>query len=140
MKRFLLFFGISTILSLSTGFAEVDSLSMSLMVGEKVFTVKLADNPTVQALADRLPFEAEMKELNGNEKYHYLTRSLPEKAVSIGTIHTGDVMLYGDRCIVVFYKTFPTSYRYTPVGAITDVTDLENALGTGDVRIQFEKR
>jgi len=113
---------------------------MSLMVGDKVFTVKLADNPTVQALADRLPFEAEMKELNGNEKYHYLMRSLPEKAVSIGTIHTGDVMLYGDRCIVVFYKTFPTSYRYTPVGAITDVTDLENALGTGDVRIQFEKR
>lgn len=53
-------------------------------------------------------------------------------------IHAGDLMLYSNDCIVLFYKDFSTSYSYTPLGRITDTTGLENAVGKSSVRITFE--
>lgn len=38
---------------------------------------------------------ATMGELNDNEKYHYLPCALPATPSDIGTIHSGDIMLYG---------------------------------------------
>ena len=54
-----------------------------------------------------------------------------------GTIHAGDILLYGNNCVVVFYKTFNTSYIYTKIGKITDPTELEAAVGAGGVEVQF---
>lgn len=59
-----------------------------------------------------------MSELNGNEKYYYFEETLPSNATQIGTIQTGDIMLYGSDCLVLFYDTFSTSYRYTRIGKI----------------------
>ena len=52
----------------------------------------------------------EMTELNGNEKYHHLSTRLPTNAISPGTIQNGDIMLYGNHSLVLFYETFKTSY------------------------------
>lgn len=38
----------------------------------------------------------------------------------MGSIHAGDIMLYGASCLVLFYEDFNTSYRYTPLGYIED--------------------
>lgn len=79
-----------------------------------------------------------MVELNGNEKYVDLPGSLPTSAAKPGTIQAGDLMLYGSSTLVLFYKTFSTSYSYTKLGRIDDVSGLVTALGTGNVRIAFE--
>ncbi len=79
-----------------------------------------------------------MVELNNNEKYADLTKSLPTGAANPGTIQTGDLMLYGSSTLVLFYKSFSTSYSYTKLGRIDDVNGLQAALGTGDVRVTFE--
>jgi hypothetical protein len=57
--------------------------------------------------------------------------------VQAGTIRTGDVMLYGNDTLVVFYKSFPSNYRYTRIGRITKVEALAQALGPGGQRIGF---
>ena len=78
-------------------------------------------------------------ELNGNEKYHYLSSSLPTAAYQPGTIHAGDLMLYGNNCVVLFYETFNTSYSYTRIGAIDNPSGLASALGSGNISVRFEK-
>lgn len=111
---------------------------MRVIVGDKVFLATLADNATAQAFKELLPLTLDMTELNGNEKYNYLSTTLPRDASNPGTIHAGDILLYGNSCVVLFYETFNTSYSYTRIGAIDDPTGLAAALGTGDVTVRFE--
>jgi len=111
---------------------------MHVIVGDKTFTATLADNATAGAFNDLLPLSLDMTELNGNEKYYYLSTNLPADPTNPGTIHAGDIMLYGSSCVVLFYKTFNTSYSYTRIGAIDDPTGLAAALGNGNVTVRFE--
>lgn len=46
-------------------------------------------------------------------------------------------MLYGSDTLVVFYKTFPSSFSYTRIGRIVEVDELAEALGAGSQRIAF---
>ena len=73
------------------------------------------------------PLSVTMNELNGNEKYHYLSTSLPTAAYQPGTIRFGNLMLYGNNCVVLFYETFDTSYSYTRLGAIDNPSGLSPA-------------
>jgi hypothetical protein len=86
-----------------------------------------------------LPLTLEMTELNGNEKYYDLPKRLPADASNPGTIQAGDVMLYGAETLVVFYKTFRTSYSYTRIGKVDDPSGLAAALGPGAVAVTFTR-
>ena len=80
-----------------------------------------------------------MEELNGNEKYKYLDQDLPTKTYKPGTIHAGDLMLYGSDCLVLFYQTFKSGYSYTKIGRILNPQGLEKGLGDGNVKITISK-
>ena len=111
---------------------------MKIKAGNSTFTATLYDNATATAFKALLPLTVSMVELNGNEKYLDLPRSLPANASNPGTIQNGDLMLYGSSTLVLFYKTFSTSYSYTKLGRIDDVTGLVAALGSGKVTVWFE--
>jgi len=111
---------------------------ISIKVNSKIFTATLLDNSSAKAFKEMLPLIIHMTELNGNEKYYDLAASLPTNSSNPQTIKNGDLMLYGSRTLVVFYKTFSTSYSYTKLGTIDDVTDLASALGAGNVTVTFE--
>ena len=117
---------------------DTKGTKMRLKIGNSTFTATLYDNATVLAFKSLLPLTANMVELNGNEKFVDLPRSLPANASNPGTIQNGDLMLYGSSTLVLFYKTFSTSYTYTKLGRIDDVTGLEAALGSGKVTVTFE--
>ena len=111
---------------------------MKINIGSSSFTATLYDNAAVTAFTSLLPMMVNMIELNGNEKYVDLPRSLPTNASNPKSIQNGDLMLYGSSTLVLFYKTFATSYSYTRLGRINDITGLDAALGAGDVMATFE--
>ena len=111
---------------------------MKVTIGSKAFTATLDDNPAVTKLRALLPLTLDMSELNGNEKYYHLSRPLPTDTISPGTIKNGDIMLYGDNSLVLFYKTFKTSYKYTRLGRVDDPSGLSAGLGAADVAVTFE--
>lgn len=112
-------------------------LTISLEIGDVRFVLELADNDTATAFASMLPLQLTMAELNGNEKYANLSESLPANASDPGTIEAGDVMLFGDDCLVVFYKSHSTSYSYTRIGKIADAAGLAAAVGSGSIDARF---
>lgn len=101
------------------------------------FTATLENNETVREFLDLLPLTVDMTELNGNEKYCYLPQSLPVDSRQIDVIQTGDLMLYGSNCIVLFYQTFSSCYSYTRLGRIDHTTGLKDILGQGNVTVNF---
>ena len=104
------------------------------------FEIELVDNDTARAFAGMLPLSGTLSELNGNEKYLMVSDSLPSNPSNLGTIEAGDVMLYQDDYIVVFYETHPSSYAYTRIGKIADVSGLSSAVGSGSVEATFNAR
>ena len=114
-----------------------DGVKITVTVGSKEFSATLADNDTAKAFKDLLPLTLDMSELNGNEKFFNLSGNLPSDAVKPGTIHAGDLMLYGNNCVVLFYETFSSSYSYTRIGWV-DTNGLASALGSGSVTVKFE--
>jgi hypothetical protein len=112
-------------------------MTILLQIGSKTFTAKLFDNDSVRALLAQLPMTITMTELNRNEKYYAMPYTLPTHSENVRTIKAGDVMLYGSDTLVLFYKSFNTSYSYTKLGYIEDTSGLEQALGSGDVQVTF---
>ena len=112
---------------------------MTIRIGEQTFTAVLADNGTARAFAALLPMDLHMTELNGNEKYHDLMGPLPSAPERVGKIEAGEIMLFGDNCVVLFYQSFQTPYSYTRIGQISDTAGLADALGTGDADVRFER-
>lgn len=111
---------------------------LKIEAGGQIFTATLLDNPTTRALLERLPATLSMGELNGNEKYYYLPDSLPTSAQKPGNIHTGDLMLYGSDCLVLFYESFSSGYSYTRLGSVDNPSQLADALGRGSVDVTFQ--
>ena len=107
-------------------------------VGDSSFAATLEDNATARAFSALLPMTVKMNEMNGNEKYHDLSAKLPTDSYRPGTIRSGDLMLYGSNCIVLFYETFSSSYSYTRIGRPNDPSGLASALGKGNVNVTFE--
>lgn len=111
---------------------------MKITIRAAVFTATLNDNTTTTYLKAMLPLIINMSELNGNEKFYYFSSTLPTNATSGGNIQTGDLMLYGNNCLVLFYENLNTSYNYTKVGKVDDTTGLVSALGNGNIIVKFE--
>lgn len=115
-----------------------DTMKIKITIGTHVFNATLNNNATVTAFKARLPMSINMNELNGNEKYFNLSDDLATNASNPGTIQTGDLMLYGSNTLVLFYKTFSTSYNYTKLGRIENSSSLAAALGSGNAAVKFE--
>ena len=115
-----------------------EAVKIKITFGTASFVATTYNNATAKAFIALLPITVTMNELNGNEKYYYLSGNLPDSPSNPSTIQNGDLMLYGSNCIVLFYETFSTSYSYTKIGSIDNPIGLKTALGSNNPTVTFE--
>lgn len=114
-----------------------EKTDMKITINNLSFKVILEENSTVEEFKKLMPLKIEMDELNGNEKYYYLDTNLVTNSESVKRINSGDLMLYGSNCLVLFYEDFETSYNYTRIGKVENNSNLASSLGKDSVFIQF---
>jgi hypothetical protein len=119
------------------GTSTAGSRRLKITIGGNTYTATMYNNTTAAAFKEKLPVTINMAELNGNEKYFDLPYGLPADAANPGTIQAGDLMLFGPNTLVLFYKTFSTSYRYTRLARIDNPSRLTE-LGSGHYTVKLE--
>jgi hypothetical protein len=112
--------------------------TIKITIGQNNFIAKLESNAAANEFKKMLPLTITMKDLNSNEKFFDFSNNLPANASNPRTINAGDLMLWGSNTLVLFYKTFNTSYNYTRLGKIENPSGLAKALGSGSVMVTFE--
>lgn len=112
---------------------------VEVRIGSQTFILSLFDNVTGRAFRELLPMTVSMEDINSNEKFYRLPETLPGTVANPEIIHAGDLMAYGGNGLVLFYKTFPTSYSYARIGTIDNPSALESAVDSGTITISFMK-
>lgn len=110
---------------------------MNLEINNKIYSVVLENNITTEALRSRLPMTLNMEDLYGSEKYAYITEPLPMQPQRMDTINAGDVLLWGNDCLVIFYNHVSTLDEYTKIGHIENVEDLAITAGSDSVNVTW---
>ncbi len=116
----------------------MEKVKAVLTLGATRLNADLLDTDSVHWLLDK-SYPVEMSPLNGNELYHYFEGCIPGHSEAVGSIEAGDVMLFGNDCLVVFYESFATPYSYTRLGRIKDTKGLKKAVMEGNFRLTLER-
>lgn len=106
-------------------------------INGETFIIQWDESETSKSFQKELPRSFTMKELNGNEKYVYMNHSFPSRPRAVKQIHKGDVMLYVDKCLVIFYKDFTTTYSYTRLGCLQNADALDQVADQKEITAQF---
>ncbi len=104
-----------------------------MTIEDTTFTANFFDNPTAIEIENLFPMELTMKEINNNEKYHNFSTN-PQ---FMKQINKGDIMLYQDNCLVIFYKDFKTNIKYTPIGKINNMENLGIINHSSEITVSF---
>ena len=124
----------NTIVEKNENITEGENTVVNVIIDNEDYIIELEDNEAARTFKEMLPKEFNMKELNDNEKYVYMDYTLPTNSYEPKHIEKGDIMLYGDNCLVIFYKSFNTSYSYTKIGHIENLASLSD----NDITVRFE--
>ena len=124
-------------------------LIIKIIIGEDQYYIKLngkefefefKDTEVANQIKSKLPFTVKMTNLNGNEVYYQFSgESFTPNHKAVGTINMGDIYLYQSNYLVLFYKTFTTSYSYTEIGKLKDATGLDTIIGSSDIEVEWFK-
>ena len=107
--------------------------NIKIIINEKEYKLNLEKTDEAKDFINNVPKEFVMMDLNNNEKYVYLDKVFMNNPINVNYIEKGDLMLYGDNCLVIFYKSFETTYSYTKIGHINNLEDLNNK----DINVKF---
>ena len=116
---------------------EETAMQMNVQIGDSVFTATLENNAATEAFVETMqsaPLVVQMRDYGGFEKVGALGMEFPADDRRI-TTQAGDIVLYGDDQIVVFYGS--NTWSYTILGRIDDLDGWEDALGDGDATVTF---
>lgn len=110
---------------------------IKITIDGRSMSAALADNVATRALIEKLsegPVTITMSNYGGFEKVGALPWSLPS-ADKQTTTKPGDIMLYNNNSIVIFYGQ--NSWAYTPLGVLetTDSSEISAFVGNGSKQV-----
>ena len=109
-----------------------------IKIKDTEYQIELDQSETVNQIKSKFPLTISMTNLNGNEVYYNFDgQSFPTNQQSVGNINQGDIYLYQTNCLVLFYKTFSTTYRYTKIGKVINPEGLDTLIGSGNVEVMW---
>ena len=115
---------------------EMEENVMKITINNEEYVINVENETLMEELFNSLPETFTMAELNENEKYYYLSSNMKNaNSEAVGQVQKGDVMLFGSDCLVIFYDSFETEFRYTKIGHIDNLGDL----GNGNVDVSITK-
>lgn len=113
---------------------------INININGENFNLELERNDTTEVLLNHLPLVMELSDLHANEKYEYLPFSLPTASYEPATIEQGDVLLFGNNCFVIFYKSFKNpGYSYSKIGKIEDTNRLKGVVKNNRIKVILSK-
>lgn len=115
-----------------------NDIRINIVINGTNFEATLLDNETTKDFLKLLPMTITMQDHLNNEKYYDLPTSLTTNTYNPSKINIGDIMLFGNNTLVIFYESFNTNYSYTKIGNINNYSDLKSLLGNGNVTATFE--
>lgn len=104
----------------------LESKVLEIEIDGVKYNAILEDNETSLEFFNMTPLDVVMNDLNNNEKYYDLGVSLTGESNYTGEIHRGDIMLYNNSIIVIFYEDFETQFNYIRIGHIDNMPALNN--------------
>lgn len=116
---------------------EETMTKMKVQIGETAFTATLESNKAAEEFIhfmQEAPVVISMKEYSGFEKVGELFMRLTADNRQM-TTQSGDIVLYNGNQIVIFYGS--NSWSYTKLGKIDNLDGWEEALGSGDIQVEF---
>lgn len=111
--------------------------SMKVQIDGHTFYAALENNNATAELVQMMknqPIVISMSDYSGFEKVGSLGTTLSGSNSQM-TTQAGDIVLYNNSQIVIFYGS--NSWSYTKLGHVDDLTGWEEALGSGDVTVTF---
>ena len=111
--------------------------SMKVQIDGHTFYAALENNNATAELVQMMknqPIVISMSDYSGFEKVGSLGTTLSGSNSQM-TTQAGDIVLYNNSQIVIFYGS--NSWSYTKLGHIDDLTGWEETLGSGDVMVTF---
>lgn len=109
-----------------------------LVIKGEEFPVTFKESETTAHLIyEYFPLEMNMKDINDMEKYFFLPNEIPFNKQQRESIEPGEILLYGNDCVCIFYKGTKTHYKYTPIGQVDNPIRLEELLGYEDAHVLF---
>ena len=75
-------------------------MEIEVIIEGKHFTAEIEESETGRAFCALLPMTLNMSDLNGNEKYHYLSEVFPTSSRYYAAVEPGDLMIYGNSCVL----------------------------------------
>ena len=109
---------------------------MKININSEKYIINVENEALMEEIYNALPETFTMNELNGNEKYYYLNSTMKNaNSEAVGQVQKGDVMLFGSDCLVIFYDSFETEFRYTKIGHIDNLGDI----GSSNVEVSITK-
>ena len=109
---------------------------MKININSEKYVINVENEALMEEIYNALPETFTMNELNGNEKYYYLNSTMKNaNSEAVGQVQKGDVMLFESDCLVIFYDSFETEFKYTKLGHIDNLGDI----GSSNVEVSITK-